>query len=260
MVEAPDSRSASLSSSAPPPRILVSPVHLAPDLGGELDPPNFDLGPSASGVNPPTSVSEPVTINVAYEPEGEDMSSDLMTGFRRRMRKRLYEPIDVVALATKKSCPEESCDPPADEVPPAPVPPPDIAGSSSASHAVPPVREETQPTQDPALAYLAPADSSPVNPPLAPEERDRKDKSPCADPPTWEEMKEMLEQTSCFTDPELPLTKMSDFFPPTVQLSANMGVTPLSLLNPDFRLALQNQQSPVSSRFRSARLGRPRKW
>lgn len=211
VVEAPDSRSASPPLSAPPPRIPVSLVNLAPDLEGESDSLYFDLDHSTSGVNLPTSESEPVTINVAYELEGEGMSSDLMTEFKKRIRKQLYKPIDVVVPATKRSRSAESRNPPVEEVPPAPVPLPDTAGSSSVLPTASSVREETQPTQDP-----APADPAPTNPAPALVENDQKDAPPCADPSTWEEMKEMLEQTLCFTDPEPPLTKMSDLFSPTV--------------------------------------------
>lgn len=222
MVEAPDSRSASPSLSVPPPRIPVSPVHLDPDLGGESDPPNFNLDLLASRVNLPTFESELVTINVAFEPEGGDMSSDLMIGFRKRMRKQFYEPIDVVTPAAKKSHSEESRDPPAEEVPPAPVPPPDTAGSSSAPPAVPLVREDTQPTQDPDSAVPVPPGPTSADPTPAPKEKDRKNTPPCEDPLTWEKMKEMLDRTPCFTDPEPPLTKMSNFCPPTVPFWANM--------------------------------------
>lgn len=37
----------------------------------------------------------------------------------------------------------------------------------------------------------------------------------------------MLERIPCFTDPEPPPTKMSDFFPALKQLSTNIGGDPL---------------------------------
>lgn len=127
----------------------------------------------------------------------------------------------MVTPATKKSCPKESSDTPVEEVPPAPVLPLDTAGSWNIPPAVSTVWEEAQPAQDP-----SPSDSEPANPGPTPEEEDKKEAAPCEEPPTWEEMKEMLERTPCFTDPEPPPTKLSDFFPPTIRLSPNMGGDP----------------------------------
>ena len=38
---------------------------------------------------------------------------------------------------------------------------------------------------------------------------------------------EMLNKVSCFTDAELPSTKMSDFFPLTKRVTVNLGGDPL---------------------------------
>lgn len=131
MVEVLDSVLTSSSISTPPSLIPVSPDNSALDFGGDSDPPEFDLDHSMSGANPPTFESDPMTVGVIYEPETEDMTSDLTAGFRRRIRKRLHEPIDVVAPTAKKSRPEEVHDPPIKEVPHTLAPHPDIIGSSS---------------------------------------------------------------------------------------------------------------------------------
>lgn len=94
VVEVPDSIPAQPSASAPTPFIHMSPDNSAPDLGGESIFPEFDLGPPRSEANPSTSESDPVTVGAINEPEVEDMTSDLTTGFRRRMHKRLHEPIN----------------------------------------------------------------------------------------------------------------------------------------------------------------------
>lgn len=96
------------------------------------------------------------------------MTADLTTSFKDRMRKRLYEPIDVVAPLAKMSRPDKVREEPVMEVPSAPVPFPDITGFSSVLPAASPVREKICPTQDGAQAYpaLAAKDLNQKNAPL----------------------------------------------------------------------------------------------
>lgn len=113
VLEVSDSVPALPSIFAPLPLIPVSPDNLASNLGGESDPLQFDLDPSRREANPPVFESEPLSIDVIYEPEPEaeeEMAVDLTAGFGARMHKRLHEPIDVVASSTKKSCLEKARD------------------------------------------------------------------------------------------------------------------------------------------------------
>lgn len=178
------------------------------DLEGDPDYLEFDLDPPRSEANPPTSESDLVTVGVIFELEAKEMASDLTTDFKRRMCKQLHEPIDMVTPSAKKPRPEEVRDQPTEEVAPTLVPHPDTARSNSVPLTASPVREEARLAQD-----HAQADQAPI-----PEEKDQKDKPPCVDPLTWEEMKKILERTPCFTDPESPPTKMPDFFSPIVRL------------------------------------------
>lgn len=185
MLEVPDSVPASPSIAVPPLLIPVSPDNLASDLRGESDPLEFDLDPPRSETNPLVSESKPLSIGVIYElePEAEkEMAADLTANFRARMHKQLHEPIDVVAPSTKKPR-QEAHDQPIKEMPSTPAPHPDTVGCSSVPPAVSYIREEPRSAPDQTQADPAPA----------PEEKYQKDAPPYADPPTWEEMKKMLE-------------------------------------------------------------------
>lgn len=64
------------------------------------------------------------------------------------MRKRLHEPINMVAPSAKKSRLDEARDQPVEEVPPTPAPHLNTARSSSVPPTVSPIREEARPAQD----------------------------------------------------------------------------------------------------------------
>lgn len=95
---------------------------------GDSDLPDFersDLGLRRSEL-------EFIALDVIDEPEVEgDMVTDYRVGFKERRRKLLYETIEVAALPTKRTCPEEVQEEPMKDAPPTPVPTPDAAGSSS---------------------------------------------------------------------------------------------------------------------------------
>lgn len=79
---------------------------------------------------------ESIALGVINEPEEEeDMSIDLRVGFKERHRKRLHEAIDMAPPPAKRTCPERVQEESEREIPLVTVPPPDIAGPSSASAA-----------------------------------------------------------------------------------------------------------------------------
>ena len=78
------------------------------------------------------------------------------------------------------------------------VPPLDTAGPSSA----PTAKKEVSPTLGGASGGTAPVEVV----------LDQKDTPTSVPLPSWDEMMEMLNSVSCFTDAEPPSTKMSDFF------------------------------------------------
>lgn len=82
---------------------------------------------------------ESIALDVIDELEVEgDMVTDYRVGFKERRRKLLFETIEVAALPTKRTCPEEVQEEPMKDAPPTPVPTPDAAGSSG----VPTTRKE----------------------------------------------------------------------------------------------------------------------
>lgn len=113
LASVPESPSVSTSSTS------ISAYSFITDSGGDLDPQSFE--------------SEPVIPSIIHELEvEEDMATDLRAGFRERQRKRLYEPIEVVTLSTKRSYLDEVHEEPITDASLTPVPPPDAAGSNNA--------------------------------------------------------------------------------------------------------------------------------
>lgn len=175
-----------------------------PDSRGDLDPPRCDLDPPRSDSNPRSFEPELVVPDIIYESEAEEeMVADLTADFGDRMRKRLSKPIEVVVPPAKRPRPDEVHKEPVTEVPPAPILPLNVAGSSSVPTAASPIREETCLAQDGAQDDPTPAV----------EDMDQKGTPSCTAPPSWKKMKEMLGRMPYFTDAEPPPTKMSDFFP-----------------------------------------------
>lgn len=129
------------------------------------------------------------------------MSIDLRVGFKEGHRKRLYESIEVVTPSPKRSCPKKVREEPMRNDSTTPMPPSDVARSSSVAAAA---KE----------ACLAPA-GAPGDPTSVEEDLDQKDVPASVPPLSWEEMLEMLNRVPCFTDVKLPSTKMSNFFPLT---------------------------------------------
>lgn len=129
------------------------------------------------------------------------MSIDLRVGFKEGHRKRLYESIEVVTPPPKRSCPKKFREEPMRNDSTTPMPPSDVARSSSVAAAM----------KEACLAPAgAPGDSTSVE-----EDLDQKDVPASVPLPSWEEILEMLSQVPCFTYVKLPSTKMSNFFPLT---------------------------------------------
>lgn len=129
------------------------------------------------------------------------MSTDLRVGFKEGHRKRLYESIEVVTSPPKRSCPEKVREEPMRNDSTTPMPPSDVARSSSVAAAA----------NEACLALVgAPGDPTSVE-----EGLDQKDVPASVPPPSWEEILEMLSWVPCFTDVKLPSTKISNFFPLT---------------------------------------------
>lgn len=126
------------------------------------------------------------------------MSTDFRVGFKEGHRKGLYESIEVVTPPPKRSCPKKVREEPMRNDSIMPMPPSDVARSSSVTVAA---KE----------ACLAPAEA-PGDPTSVEEDLDQKDVPASVPPPSWEEMLEMLSRVPCFTDVKLPSTKMSNFF------------------------------------------------
>lgn len=59
------------------------------------------------------------------------MSNDMRTSFKERHHKCLYEKIDMVPLLVRRACLEGIREEPEREVPPMPMPLPNVVGSSS---------------------------------------------------------------------------------------------------------------------------------
>lgn len=129
------------------------------------------------------------------------MSTDLRVGFKEGHRKHLYESIEVVTPPPKRSYPEKVREEPMRNDSTTPMPPSDVARSSSDVAAA---KE----------ACLAPA-RAPGDPTSVEEDLDQTDVLASVPPPSWEEMLEILSWVPCFTDVKLPSTKMSNFFPLT---------------------------------------------
>lgn len=167
-----------------------------------------DLGTCHSEPQP-----KPIALRVINKLEAEeDMSADLRAGFKERHHKRLHEAINMVPSPAKRPCPEEAQEEPGRKVFPMLVPSSNTVGPSS----TPATEKEVSPTPGGASGGAA----------LVDEVLDQKDTLTSALPPSWDEMMETLKRMSCFTDVELPSTKMLDFFPLTKRISVNLGGDP----------------------------------
>ena len=106
-----------------------------------------------SDLSPHYSKPKPIALDVINELEVEEgMAIDLRADFKERHRKRLHEVIEVVACPAKRTCPEGVQGEPMKDVFPIPMPPSDVAGSSS----MPTAGKETYPAQDGTLGGPAP--------------------------------------------------------------------------------------------------------
>lgn len=145
------------------------------------------------------------------------MSTNLRAGFKERRCKRFHEAIDIVPSLAKRTCLKRVQEKLEREIPPMAMPPPNVVGSSSAPVAEKETGEkEAGSAPNEALGGAAPAD----------EASDKKDTPAPASPPSWDEMMEMLKRVPCFTNAELPSTKMSDLFSFTKRISVNLGGDP----------------------------------
>lgn len=131
----PTSPSASTSSSS------ISADSSVPDSEGDSGLSNFEQSDSGDRHSEP----EPIALDIINKPEvEEDMATDLRADFKERHLKRLHEAIEVVTCPTKRTCPKEVQGEPMKDAFPMPMPPSDVAGSSSKLIA----GNETYPAQD----------------------------------------------------------------------------------------------------------------
>lgn len=130
--------------------------------------------------------------------------NDLRAGFKERHYKRHHEVIDMVSPPAKKACSKRAHEEPTRKVHPVAMPPPDVAGPSSAPIAE---KEADGKESGPAMGE-APGDAAPVE-----EVLDKNTTPTPVSPLSWDEMMEMLKHMPCFTDSESLFIKMSNFFP-----------------------------------------------
>ncbi|KAL6351384.1 hypothetical protein AAG906_035176 [Vitis piasezkii] len=78
--------------------------------------------------------------------------------------------------------------------------------------------------------------------------------------PSWEELMEMLKGVSCFTDAEVPSTKMFDFFPLTKRVSVNMGGDPPNFVSARLPFCTPESVVEVGIRYMMCTCAQLFKW